>query len=60
MKLGRFIEILEDFDPELEISFFEISNMYDTMMIDISEDFDGVVISIKNLKRNYDKKKTVQ
>jgi len=57
MKIKRFIEILSDYDGEKEIGFFEISDLYDTMMIALSEDDDAVYINIKNLERG--KKKTV-
>jgi hypothetical protein len=51
MKLKKLIEYLEEFDQEKEIVFFEISDLYDIMLIGIDEDEDKVYINIKNLER---------
>lgn len=51
MKLKEFIEYLENFDLEKEIIFFELSDLYDIMLIGIDEDEESVCVNIKNITR---------
>lgn len=51
MKVKDFIEYLEEFDQEKEITFFEISDLYDIMLIGIDSDNENVYVNIKNLAR---------
>lgn len=59
LKLKRFKEYLENFDEESEIIFFEISDLYDIMLIGIESDEDTVTINIKNMLRGK-KKELIQ
>lgn len=51
MKLREFIDYLEGFDQDKELIFFELSDLYDIMLIGIDEDEDSVCINIKNIQR---------
>jgi hypothetical protein len=51
MKVKTMIEYLEDFDPEQEVVFLELSHLYDIMFLGISEHNDKVEISIKTVEK---------
>lgn len=51
MKVKEFIEYLEEFNQEKEIVFFELSDLYDIMLVGIDSDSKHVYVNIKNLMR---------
>jgi hypothetical protein len=51
MKVKALIERLEEFDPDQEIIFFELSDFYDTIYLGMCEKNDKVEITIKNVQR---------
>ena len=51
MKVKEFIAYLEEFNQEKEIVFYELSDLYDIMLVGIDSDGDNVYINIKNLVR---------
>ena len=57
--VNQFIKYLEEFNQEKEIVFFELSDLYDIMLIGIESDDKHVYINIKNLARG-EPKETIQ
>jgi hypothetical protein len=51
MKVKALMEILQEFDPEQEVVFLELSDFYDTILLRISEHNDRVEIIIKNIEK---------
>ena len=51
MKVKALMEILQEFDPEQEVVFLELSDFYDTIMLRVSENNDRVEIIIKNIEK---------
>lgn len=49
MKLKALIESLEQFDGEQEVELYELSGVYDTILLSINEEYGKVVINIKNM-----------
>ena len=51
MKVKALMEILQEFDPEQEVVFLELSDFYDAIMLRVSENNDRVEIIIKNIEK---------
>lgn len=51
MKVKALMEHLENFDPDQEIIFFELSDFYDTIFLGICEKDGKVEITVKNIQR---------
>ena len=51
MTVKDFIEYLEEFEQNKEIVFFEISDLYDILLIGIDADSKNVYVNIKNMVR---------
>lgn len=51
MTISQFIKYLKEFDQEKEIIFFELSDLYDIMLVGIESDDKCVYVKIKNLAR---------
>lgn len=51
MTVNQFIKYLEEFNQEKEIVFFELSDLYDIMLVGLESDDKHVYVNIKNLMR---------
>jgi hypothetical protein len=51
MKVKEFIKHLEEFNQEKEIVFYELSDLYDIMLVGLDSDGEHVYVNIKNLMR---------
>ena len=51
MTVNQFIKYLEEFNQEKEIVFFELSDLYDILLVGIDSDNKNVYVNIKNLMR---------
>lgn len=59
MKLKTFIELLEDFDQEKEVDFFELSGLYDTVFLGVNEKQGKISITLKNVYKDSEKEKEI-
>ena len=51
MTVKEFIEYLKEFEQNKEIVFFEISDLYDMMLVGIDADSKNVYVNVKNMIR---------
>jgi uncharacterized protein YqgQ len=53
VKIKTLIAYLEEFDDDQEIVFYELSDLYDTVLLRIKEDYasNEVVFQIKNIPK---------
>ncbi len=51
MKVRELKRHLDKYDEEKEIFFFEIMDVYDTVLLAIDDDEDHVIFNIKNYKK---------
>lgn len=54
MKVKTLIAYLEEFDEDQDVVFYELSDLYDTVLLRIKEDYasNEVVFQIKNIPKN--------
>lgn len=55
MKVKEFIRHLKKYDENKEIMIYELSDLYDSVLLAIDDDDDHVILNIKNYPKDNNK-----
>ena len=56
MKVKALIAYLQQFDGDQDVELYELSGLYDSILLSISQEYGKVVINIKNIIKNNENK----